>query len=157
DSTPCTDSDANACTTAGCEMGNCVQTHQNTVCPPSSNECLENPPCDPSTGACNHPPVPDSTPCTDTDNQACTTAGCEMGNCIQAHISTCNLATRTPGFWKNHVALTESIVSSMPLTVCGDLINNTDVNNAHSALEALCGPANTNKRFQCCRQLMSAA
>jgi hypothetical protein len=80
-----------------------------------------------------------------------------MGNCIQAHISTCNLATRTVGFWKNHAQLTESIVSSMPLTICGDLINNTDINNAHSALEAMCGPANTNFEFQCCRQLMAAA
>src|SRR5262245_36928186 len=111
DSTPCTDSDANACTTAGCEAGNCVQTHQTTVCPPSPNECLENPPCNPSTGACDHPNQPDSTPCTDTDAQACTTAGCEMGTCVQAHISTCQGFTRTVGFWKNHPALTQSILT----------------------------------------------
>jgi hypothetical protein len=157
DSTPCTDSDNDACTTAGCEVGTCVQTHQTTVCPPSTNECLENPGCNPADGTCPHPPVPDSTPCTDTDNVDCTVAGCEMGTCIQAHISSCNLATRTVGFWKNHVALTKSIVTATPLTVCGQVIDDVAINDAHSALEAMCGPANTNFEFQCCRQLMAAA
>jgi hypothetical protein len=31
------------------------------------------------------------------------------------------------------------------------------IDDAHSALEALCGPDNGNQRFQCCRQLMAAA
>src|SRR5260370_42031095 len=79
DSTPCTDSDQNLCTTAGCEAGQCVQTHQTTTCPPDSNECTQDLPCNPATGTCDHPNKPDSTPCTDSDNNQCTAAGWEAG------------------------------------------------------------------------------
>src|SRR2546422_9785135 len=66
-STPCTDTDGNTCTTAGCEispsnpeLGVCVQTHMF-----ASN----------------------STPCADTDNNPCTTAGCTgQGACDQSHL-----------------------------------------------------------------------
>src|SRR2546425_7368530 len=89
---PCTDSDNSACMTAGCEVnpsdpttGICVQTHTQNVCP--TGEC--NNLCDPTTGLCT-PKV--STPCTDSDNNACTTAGCEVnpsdpttGICVQTH------------------------------------------------------------------------
>jgi hypothetical protein len=88
-STPCTDTDHNLCTTAGCEMGQCVQTHQTTTCPPDSNECTQDLPCNPATGMCDHPNKPDSTPCTDTDNNDCTAAGCESGQCRQSHIPVC--------------------------------------------------------------------
>jgi hypothetical protein len=88
DSTPCGDTDQNLCTTAGCEAGQCVQTHLNTPCPPDSNDCTNDPPCNPQTGQCTHPPVPDSTPCGDTDSNLCTTAGCEAGNCVQTHNQT---------------------------------------------------------------------
>ena len=64
-----------------------MQTHQTTPCSPDSNVCTSDPPCNPATGLCEHPPVPDSTPCPDTDLQECTIAGCEMGQCVQAHIS----------------------------------------------------------------------
>jgi len=40
--------------------------------------------------------------------------------------------------------------------VCGVSITNVDVDNAHSALEAMCGPDQGNQRFQCCRQLTAA-
>ena len=42
---------------------------QTTVCPPDNNECTLDPPCNPPTGQCTHPPVADSTPCTDTRQQ----------------------------------------------------------------------------------------
>jgi hypothetical protein len=45
----------------------------------------------------------------------------------------------------------------LPLTVCGVSITNVDVDNAHSALEAMCGPDQGTDRFQCCRQLMAAS
>jgi hypothetical protein len=159
DSTPCTDSDSNACTTAGCEAGNCVQTHQTTVCTPDTNECTMDPPCNPQTGTCDHPPEPDSTPCTDTDNQTCTTAGCEMGTCAQMHISTCQGFTRTVGFWKNHPALTQQVITDAggKLVVCGEDITNVAIDDAKSALEAMCGSANGNFEFQCCRQLTAAS
>ncbi|HJQ83014.1 MAG TPA: hypothetical protein VKA21_02990, partial [Candidatus Binatia bacterium] len=88
DSTACTDSDGNSCTTAGCEAGNCTQTHNVTVCPPDSNECTDDLPCNPANGQCAHPPKSDSTTCTDSDGNACTQAGCEAGNCVQTHNTT---------------------------------------------------------------------
>jgi hypothetical protein len=158
DSTPCSDTDSNACTDAGCEAGQCVQGHITTVCEPDTNECTQDPPCNPQTGLCEHPDVPDSTPCTDTDNMSCTTAGCEMGTCVQAHISSCSLFTRTVGFWKNHPALTQSILTNAGgLEVCGKLITDVAVDDAHSALEAMCTPINGISRRQCCRQLMAAS
>jgi len=81
-----------------------------------------------------------------------------MGTCVQAHISTCQGFTRTVGFWKNHPALTQSILTQAGgLQVCGDLITDVAVDDAHSALEAMCGPTTGRPRFQCCRQLMAAA
>src|SRR5437667_1187262 len=103
DSTPCRDSDGNLCTTAGCEknaagVGVCLQTHtQKTDC--TVNEC--NLGCVPATGLCTA--KDDSTPCTDSDGNLCTTAGCEknaagVGVCLQTHkqktdctVNECNL------------------------------------------------------------------
>ncbi len=90
DSTPCADGDGNACTTAGCEAGTCVQTHQQTICTPDSNDCTDDPPCNPANGLCEHPSVQNSTPCPDTDSDACTTAGCEASTCVQSHITCTN-------------------------------------------------------------------
>jgi hypothetical protein len=93
DSTPCPDTDGNACTVAGCEAGVCDQRHilpDSTPCPDTGNECAAAG-CD-GAGNCdqNHVPEQDSTPCTDTDNIACTTAGCDgAGNCDQSHIDIC--------------------------------------------------------------------
>src|SRR5262249_13997709 len=88
DSTPCLDSDGNLCTTSGCESGSCVQTHNQTVCQPDTNPCTQDPACNPQTGACDHPNVPDSTPCLDSDGNLCTTSGCESGSCVQTHNQT---------------------------------------------------------------------
>jgi hypothetical protein len=88
DSTPCGDTDQNLCTTAGCEGGQCVQTHIQTPCPPDTNDCTDDLGCNPATGLCQHPPKPDSTPCAETDGNLCTTAGCEAGQCVQTHIQT---------------------------------------------------------------------
>src|SRR5207249_2331699 len=66
-STPCTDTDNNICTIAGCELS----------------------PGDPTTGVCvqNHMFEHDSVPCPDTDGNACTTAGCNgAGVCDQSHM-----------------------------------------------------------------------
>ena len=68
------------------------------------------------------------------------------------------LFTRTVGFWKNRPDLTQSIITAAggSLTVCGQTITDVAVDDAHSALEAMCGPDQGNDRFQCCRQLMAA-
>src|SRR5207249_5256769 len=65
-STPCTDSDGNICTIAGCELS----------------------PTNPELGVCvqNHMFEHDSVPCPDSDGNACTTAGCNgAGVCDQNH------------------------------------------------------------------------
>src|SRR5438874_11106303 len=87
DSTPCPDSDSNACTTAGCNgAGVCDQNHVTKTCP-AADQC--NGGCDTTSGQCT-PKV--STPCTDTDGNICTIAGCEvsptnaeLGVCVQTH------------------------------------------------------------------------
>ncbi len=95
-STPCADTDGNGCTTAGCEVnpadtthGICVQTHQGQTC--TSDSCT-NSVCNTTTGQCDSTPLT-STPCADTDNNLCTTAGCEAdpinpahGICVQTHM-----------------------------------------------------------------------
>src|SRR5437762_12893975 len=89
DSTPCPDSDGNACTTAGCNgAGVCDQSHMTQPCP-GPDEC--NGGCDPTTGQCT---PKTSTPCTDTDGNVCTLAGCEISAanpdlavCVQTHMS----------------------------------------------------------------------
>src|SRR5207249_172221 len=87
DSMPCPDSDGNACTTAGCNgQGVCDQSHATKTCP-GADEC--NGGCDTTSGQCT---PKTSTPCTDTDNNSCTIAGCEisptnaeLGVCVQTH------------------------------------------------------------------------
>src|SRR5438876_7538392 len=91
-STPCSDTDGNFCTTAGCDgQGNCDQNHMTKTCPPA-DQC--NGVCDTITGKCT---PKTSTPCTDTDGNACTTAGCELsptnpelGVCVQTHMFASN-------------------------------------------------------------------
>src|SRR5437762_9972583 len=59
--------------TAGCNgQGVCDQNHSSKVCPPA-DQCNQG--CDTTSGQCT-PQA--STPCTDTDGNTCTTAGCEI-------------------------------------------------------------------------------
>jgi len=176
DSTLCTDNDNNVCTTAGCEAGVCVQTHAVQTCTASTNECLTNPACDPVAG-CTHPPQPDSTACTDTDNISCTTAGCEAGTCVQTHVDTCtsNEICRTPGFWGTHACppgtgdinsgcekagaqnITQRVLNNFTgLTICGHPITTTDLSNT-SAVEAICVAIKGDSSLQVARQLTAAA
>src|SRR4029077_12893443 len=56
-------------------------------------------PADATHGICvaTHSNAPDSTPCTDTDNNASTTAGCESGSCVQTHIVNAPTGCRVTG------------------------------------------------------------
>src|SRR5438093_4736491 len=107
-SMPCPDSDGNACTTAGCSgAGAGDQNHMSKTCP-GADEC--NGGCDTTTGQCT---PKTSTPCTDSDGNVCTIAGCEisptnaeLGVCVQTHTfatdstpcpATDNDACTTPG------------------------------------------------------------
>jgi|GEM_PF-2872935 len=88
----------------------------------------------------------------------------------------CNLAglgvCRTAGFWGTHggteknksINITQAVIdfhlngmAAGPLNVCGEQINNTIVNNAASALEALCVSVQGDQRLQLARQLTAAA
>src|SRR5207249_2142911 len=108
-STPCTDSDGNTCTTAGCEisptnaeLGVCVQTHMfasnSTPCADTDgNTCTtagcEIDPTNADRGVCvqTHMFASNSTPCADTDGNNCTTAGCNgQGVCDQNHLFAAN-------------------------------------------------------------------
>jgi hypothetical protein len=92
DSTPCQETDGNACTTAGCDgNGTCDQNHSVKTCP-EPTECQDSNTCNTTTGNCDIVNTPDSTPCEDTDGQACTTAGCDgQGTCDQNHVNTCQV------------------------------------------------------------------
>lgn len=66
--------------------------------------------------------------------------------------------TRTAGFYKNHPAITQSILTGAGgLTVCGHSITDVDVDHAHSAVEGLCVSPQGNSRLQLVRQLITAA
>jgi len=86
--TACADSDGNLCTHPACEAGTCNQAVTTTVCTPDNNECTQDLACNPATGLCAHPPVPDGTACTDTDGNACTTPACTGGVCNQTNHTT---------------------------------------------------------------------
>src|SRR4029079_10778579 len=95
-----------------------------------------------------------STTTTTTTTTSSTTPSTTTTTTSTTTTTTLQLFTRTVGFWKNRPALTFSF---LPVTVCGVTITNGDVDNAHSALEAMCGPTVGEQRFQCCRQLTAAA
>src|SRR5262249_4930022 len=65
--------------------------------------------------------------------------------------------TRTLGFYKSHPAITESILNSGALTVCGFTISDVGVDDAHSAIEALCVTPQGDQQLQLIRQLVTAA
>src|SRR5207249_7571959 len=85
-----------ASTAAGCNgQGVCDQNHSSKVCP-GADQCNRG--CDTTSGLCT-PQA--STPCTDTDGNTCTTAGCEvsganpeLGVCVQTHMFASNNTRR---------------------------------------------------------------
>lgn len=66
--------------------------------------------------------------------------------------------TRTAGFWKNRPEVAEAVLDDVGgVTVCGVLITNVDVDDANSALEAMCVTPEGAQRLQLARQLTAAA
>ena len=111
---------------------------------------------------------PDSTPCPDTDNIACSTPGCDAGVCNQNHIPCPTGICRTPGFWATHAGtekgarsqnITLAVIQSTPtqsLNICGECIKNTVLNDAASAEEAMCVSPRGDQILQLARQLTAA-
>jgi hypothetical protein len=140
DSTPCTDNDNNACTTAGCDAGVCNQSHNTTVCQPDTNQCTDDLACNPANGQCLHPNKQDSTPCTDTDSNDCTGAGCEAGQCVQSHVELCKVL--------DHFMCYETKPTKFPVMPA---IPVEDQFGAHSEIirfpHRLCAPADKRDEF----------
>src|SRR5262249_35555484 len=77
-------------TDAACDNGLLVsggfQTGDLPLCPMCTGTDCTTSVCNQTSGACVPGNVPDSTPCPDTDNNACTSSGCEAGTCVQTHV-----------------------------------------------------------------------
>jgi hypothetical protein len=72
--------------------------------------------------------------------------------------TTVALFTRTPGFWKNRPEITLLVITNAGgLTVCGQPIINVAIDDARSAIEAMCVKIEGIQRRQLARQLMAAS
>jgi len=71
----------------------------------------------------------------------------------------CYLAIcRTPGFWGTHGTITQDVIDKVGcIEICGEVITNTVVKNADSALEAMCISKAGGTRLQLVRQLTATA
>ncbi len=136
DGTPCVDTDGSACTTPACQGGACQQDNETVTCTDPTCEV-----CDPGTGVCGpRDPLPDV--------------------CLFEAIC------RTPGFFgthagtskKNSLNITQALLDSAGgIEVCGIPLNNTTVNSASSAVEALCVSIEGDQNLQLVRQLTALA
>jgi hypothetical protein len=86
-STAC-NADGNACTVDHCNGSGACVFQSNVSCQAPNPPCEGGEVCNPGTGACDpQPDAASSTPCPDTDGNACTTAGCDgAGTCGQNHV-----------------------------------------------------------------------
>src|SRR5439155_1011995 len=84
---------------ASCDNGLTSSGQQSSsipLCNCPSTVCVDSV-CNQDTGACSNTPKPNSTPCPDTDNDPCTTAGCDPnGQCDQRHMVCVTTTTTTP-------------------------------------------------------------
>src|ERR1051326_9219444 len=99
----------------------------------------------------------------------CNTPGCDAGVCNQDHIPCPTGICRTPGFWATHAGsekgprsqnITLAVIQATPtksITICGECINDTALNDAASAVEAMCVSPRGDPTLQLARQLTAAA
>jgi hypothetical protein len=160
-STTC-QADATACTIDHCDgNGACVK-QSDVQCAGPTGVCDGGEVCNPETGQCDDLPDAEvSTDCT-TDSDPCTIEHCDgAGACVfEASDPACQAICRTPGYWGTHGAVTQAVINSAPddcLEVCGEVIKNTTVASADSALEAICVSPQGDQKLQLMRQLTSMA
>jgi hypothetical protein len=98
------------------------------------------------------------TRCEDAGGEWVTDAMClPDGNCVPTPDNGLGF-TRTLGFYKTHPAVTQWILDlAGGISVCGIELDNTDYDDSHSALEALCLSPKGDQRLQLVRQLTAAA
>jgi hypothetical protein len=152
--------DSNVCTTDSCNpQTGCVHT---AISCNDGNACTTDS-CDPQAG-CQHGTV------TCDDGSFCTHDSCDPASgckfvfdpalderCTETH------ACRSPGYWGTHagdpgnVAQAAIDEAGSCLEVCGEVITNTTVSSANSALEAICVSPRGDLRLQLGRQLTAMA
>jgi hypothetical protein len=137
--------DAFFCSTESCDpaTGQCVAGDIDNLCD-DADICTDDT-CDEAADACVNTPDPTNDP------------SCVPGEEI----------CRTPGFFGTHGGeaktgsqnITQEILDTFggTLEICGRIIDNTDVGNVNSALEAICVSPKGDSRLQLARQLTSAA
>ncbi len=122
-------------------------------------------------GVCQYSPAPPGASCTATDGNDCTVAACDgTGTCEQCYVNECSAICRTGGFWATHARanpkksasknITQAVINAGggSLDICGECINATvPINNAASAVEAMCVRPTGNTVLQLARQLTAAA
>ena len=155
----------NACDEA---LNKCVQTDKSaTVCPPGAFFCADNT-CSEALDKCVQTDK-SATVCPDTLCQICdeTANACADKDPLPAEclpgVATC----RTPGFWGTHagveknasVNITQQVITDCGgcLSICGESVTNTDLQNASSAVEAICVSVAADIRLQLARQLTAAS
>src|SRR6266481_3126277 len=173
-----------ACKTPGCEAGVCVTQHINVT---DSTACSVDNAGNPVTaipGSCKlpgceagqcvrqHTSKTDSTPCSvDANGNPVTLTpgcqpGCEAGVCTATHVCQ-QIICRTPGFWGTHAGreksrsqnITQAVINAAGgcIEVCGEIITDTALNDANSAVEAICVSPRGDQDLQLARQLTAAA
>jgi len=111
-----------------------------TMCADDNNPCTGPGVCNPQSGICEFPNLPSSTPCPDTDNDSCTTAGCDgNGVCDQSHIlCTTTTTTITTTTTTNSTTPTQCIPTGPEN--CSDMIDN-DCNGLIDCADPACKPS----------------
>jgi len=152
----------------------CVTTDVSSqVCP--DNEFCANTVCNEASDACDRTDISDQQ-CPDDPNNVC-----EDNTCVEAQdgcvavpaeplpAECVGAICRTPGFWKVHAwvnpdkrgsrNIAQEVIDAGGgcLEICGEVITNTDKNNADSVIEAMCISVKADSRLQLVRQLTAAA
>jgi hypothetical protein len=157
-------------------VSGCVENDLSGNCP-ASTFCFERD-CDPAIGT-----DPGVSGCTETDvsdkcnldpaiPDVCELCVDDPGECIVdlTQDPTCipsDIICRTPGFWGTHGGteknrsqnITQAVIDSAGgcLEVCGEVVTNTDVDDAESALEAICVSPRGDQSQQLVRQMTAMA
>ncbi len=109
-----------------------------------------------------------SATCGISDRDACQQDGSDCDDIAQVTCGMVSEICRTPGFWATHAGVDPKKAASQNITqqvitagggcleVCGEIISNTNLNDAGSTEEAMCVPVKGASELQLARQLTAA-